>query len=248
MGRLRLVEEFSGVLADVGSQAALRTALESIAHVMRFDFFALANHVDLRERRQTPLLIHNYPENWAAFYQEQDLGPIDPIRRGSHRTFRAFPWSDIDRYITLSPRDRAMLHVGRHHGIGDGFTIPAHVPGEVSGSCSFVVKSGRPLPHDMLWAAELIGRIALERADILTGGIGEPSNIPLTNRQIECVMWTGRGKSDWEIGQIMGISELTVVQHQKMARDRYGVNTRTSLVLRALFDGLISFSDVFFRC
>jgi LuxR family quorum-sensing system transcriptional regulator CciR len=39
----------------------------------------------------------------------------------------------------------------------------------------------------------------------------------------------------------------TVIQHVKDARDRYGVTKRTLLAIRALFDGQISFADVFGR-
>ena len=43
----------------------------------------------------------------------------------------------------------------------------------------------------------------------------------------------------------MGISKETVIQHLKEARDRYDTSNRASLILYALFDGLISFSDIF---
>jgi hypothetical protein len=43
----------------------------------------------------------------------------------------------------------------------------------------------------------------------------------------------------------MAIREDTVIEHLKFARDRYGVHSRQSLILSALFDGLISFADIF---
>ena len=66
----------------------------------------------------------------------------------------------------------------------------------------------------------------------------------LTDRQVDCVLWAARGKTDYEISVILGISHETVIQHLKMARERYGVQKRTMLAVRALFDGLISFSDI----
>jgi DNA-binding CsgD family transcriptional regulator len=239
------VEQFADALSNVGNQPQLKIELENVAAKMGFDYYALANHVDLRAIGITPLLLHNYPDSWADFYLEEELGPIDPVRRTSHRTSRGFRWSQIDRHISLSARDRSILAAGDAHGIGDGYTIPAHVPGEVSGSCSFVVPSGKPLPDDMLWAAQLIGELALERANLLSGPAFTPKGTDLTERQIECVLWAARGKTDGEIAQIMGISKLTVEQHQKMARDRYGLGSRTSLAIRALFDGVISFSDIY---
>jgi LuxR family quorum-sensing system transcriptional regulator CciR len=69
----------------------------------------------------------------------------------------------------------------------------------------------------------------------------------LTDRQRDCVVWAARGKSDWEIAQILGISHETVIQHLKQARERYGVTKRTMLAVSALFDGTISFIDVLKR-
>ena len=74
------------------------------------------------------------------------------------------------------------------------------------------------------------------------------SEVPqLTDRQRECVRWLARGKSDGEIGEILDVSEETVTKHLKLARERYGVERRTSLAIRALFDGTLSFADVFGR-
>ena len=71
--------------------------------------------------------------------------------------------------------------------------------------------------------------------------------LQLTDRQRDCVVWAARGKSDWEIAQILGISHETVIQHLKQARERYGVSKRTMLAVSALFDGTISFIDVLKR-
>jgi LuxR family quorum-sensing system transcriptional regulator CciR len=69
----------------------------------------------------------------------------------------------------------------------------------------------------------------------------------LTDRQRDCLVWASRGKSDWEIGRILGIGQETVVQHLKDARERYGVPKRTQLAIHALFDGTIGFLDVLKR-
>jgi LuxR family quorum-sensing system transcriptional regulator CciR len=61
------------------------------------------------------------------------------------------------------------------------------------------------------------------------------------------VVWAARGKSDWEIARILGLSEETVTQYLKRARQRYGVSSRTMLAVRTLFDGVISFADVLER-
>ena len=60
-------------------------------------------------------------------------------------------------------------------------------------------------------------------------------------------MYVGRGKTDAEIAQILGLSENTVVEHLKNARHRYNAAARAVLPVRALYDGALSFADVLVR-
>jgi len=39
----------------------------------------------------------------------------------------------------------------------------------------------------------------------------------LSAREQSCLSWTARGKSSWEIGRILSISENTVIYHIKNA-------------------------------
>ena len=73
---------------------------------------------------------------------------------------------------------------------------------------------------------------------------GPPRGPQLTPRQRDCVVLVAQGKSDWEIGQVLGISESTVHKHIEDAKRRFGVSTRVQLVVRSLFDARLSFSDV----
>jgi DNA-binding CsgD family transcriptional regulator len=45
----------------------------------------------------------------------------------------------------------------------------------------------------------------------------------LCPRQVECIALVAQGKSDWEIGQILGLSRDTVHEYVESARRRYGV-------------------------
>ena len=152
--------------------------------------------------------------------------------------------------IPLTAEDKKMLARGREEGIGDGYTVPANVPGEARGSCSFANEEGRPIPIAKLANAQLAGLYAFESARRLWSGRGRlagPAPMPLTDRQRDCVMFAARGNSDWEIGRILGVSEHTVIRHLTHARERYGVHNRTLLAIRALFDGTLSFTDILKR-
>lgn len=243
--RLRLFEEFAEILTGVATPGDLRLSLSEIARKMGYDHYALAYDDRPGHTNGRSTLVHDYPDEWAKVYIGFDLCRADPIRRGAEKSFTGFTWQRVGEIIPLTPGDRRMLSVGRDNGIDDGYTVPRHLPGEASGSCSFVVRPGKLLPDHMLDVSELVGALALATTRRIIG-IRPISQRPvLTDRQCECVLWSARGKTAEDIGGILGISKETVIQHLKAARERYDVHSRSSLILCALFDGLISFADIF---
>ncbi|MGQ3138384.1 MAG: LuxR family transcriptional regulator [Sphingopyxis solisilvae] len=243
MNYFHLTEELAQEISGAGQEDQLFAALAKASDRMGFDHFALA--FDRRGGESASMLVHNYPDAWARLYVGLDLSRTDPIRRAGERSITGFAWRDVGRYIPLSRGDRQLLHVARESGVGDGFTVPRHLPGEATGSCSFAVGPRAVMPGDMLNVAEIIGAIAIARARELMGAAAQRPRSVLTERQRECVLWSARGKTAGEIADILGISEETVVRHLKMARERYSVHCRSMLILCALFDGLIGFSDVY---
>jgi LuxR family quorum-sensing system transcriptional regulator CciR len=145
--------------------------------------------------------------------------------------------------IRLEPRHRAILSRSRHHGLGAGFTIPANVPGEPSASCSFAVRVGSELPASSLPCAELVGVRALSAARRLRRGRRAARPPRLSRREVQCLRLVALGKTDWEIGRILGLSVHTARQYVKHARAVYDTVSRTQLVVYALRDAWISFED-----
>ena len=240
------VEAFVRDIQQVGSEAELALALADVASDLGFRYFALAHHVELRDCASA-IRIHNYPDGWAEWFDQQRLGLSDPVHRASHLTSVGFAWSSIDSMIRLTADDQRVFKLAHEAGIGEGFTVPAQVPGEAHGSCSFATPAGTSLDCEQLPLAQLVGAFAFEAARRLARSRQTIDPPRLTERQRECVVWAARGKSDWEIAIILGISQETVIQHLKQARDRYGVGKRTPLAVHALFDGTIAFVDVLHR-
>lgn len=149
--------------------------------------------------------------------------------------------------IPLTRMDRAVLDAAAKQGLGNGFTVPAHVPGEVNGSCSFATARGKPLEAEHLAAAQLVGAFAFEAARRLVRRDHEADPARFSDRERDCLIWVARGKSDSEIATILGISPETVHQYVKAARANYDAVSRSQLVAHALFSGTISFMDIFKR-
>jgi DNA-binding CsgD family transcriptional regulator len=60
-----------------------------------------------------------------------------------------------------------------------------------------------------------------------------------TSREAEVLTWVARGKSAWEIGEILLISKRTVDEHVKTAVRKIGASNRTHAVAIAIRDRLI---------
>ena len=57
---------------------------------------------------------------------------------------------------------------------------------------------------------------------------------PLSNREREVLQWAAVGKSDWEIGEILSISEKTANAHIENVKRKYGVTSRVHAVVKGM--------------
>ena len=68
--------------------------------------------------------------------------------------------------------------------------------------------------------------------------------VVLPPRERECLTLAGCGKSDWVIGEVLGVSWRTAHNAIERAKKRYGVSHRVQAVVRAVFDGQIMVDDL----
>ena len=61
----------------------------------------------------------------------------------------------------------------------------------------------------------------------------------LTPRELECLRWTMEGKTAWELGRILGISEQTAVRHVNNAAHKLDAVNKHHAVVKALRFGLL---------
>ncbi|SLK12587.1 DNA-binding transcriptional regulator, CsgD family [Novosphingobium mathurense] len=241
---LVLAKKLMSEVSSATSRSALFTALGNATRHMSFDHFAL-DYDDCRASNENDaFLVHDYPPEWARVYQSLGLATQDPVRRTCESSFTSFPWGVSYQATGAVRGDHKILGLSREYGIGDGFTVPRHLPGGVSGSCTFVVRPDAALPVEMLQVADLLGGVALASARKIAGLHVSASSPGLTDRQLECLLWWGRGKPAAAIAIIMGISVETVNQHLKMARERYGVDASQSVLACAIAEGLLGPGDI----
>jgi DNA-binding CsgD family transcriptional regulator len=112
-------------------------------------------------------------------------------------------------------------------GIVDTFVVPIHYPGGDYGLTSVISDHvvENPEERTALQMASIYAHLHCRELD----GVTEATSVkaPLTPREIECLRWVLKGKSDTDIGAILNISHTTVHFHIERVKKKLGVKTRT---------------------
>lgn len=243
-----LVSDYVAAVRQIESVSALENTTETAVQALGFDYFAILHHLELDYPGAPPgkgqVRFSNYPQVWREAIQQHRLIGVDPVLAASQRTAHGFLWSDVPDMISLSPRQRDVLALAACAGMGEGYTIPVHIPGEYVGSSSFGVRKGKSLSPQALPLLHYMGGFAFEAGRRLAcKRLPQAEHAKLTDRQTDCIILAARGCSARAAAKALGIKQDTVQKHLEDAKRRVGVQTTTQLVVRSLFDGRITFSD-----
>lgn len=132
----------------------------------------------------------------------------------------------LERLTTMEPRFESMPFVfltalGDHDSELKGWRL---------GADDYLTK---PVDYDVL-AALITARLARVARTAVW-----PKQVGLREREVETLTWAARGKTFWEIGEILGLSKRTVEFHLENARRKLGVATRTQALIKAATGHLI---------
>lgn len=244
MRRLGIVTPYARVATQLGSFSELNEFLLELTPKLGFNYFALTHYVaDPLQAKVANL--SSFPARWSLSATERHYWKDSPIALACKRSLAGFAWSELSARIPLTKRHNEILQVARARGLGEGFTVPANIPKGVSGSISFAMEDRRPLPESAFHATQYLACFAYEAGQRIARLQRRSAPPPtLSSRQLDCIILVARGKSDWEAGQLLGISKETVHKHIQAAMRRLDVTTRTQLVVRSLYDSQVSFGDV----
>jgi LuxR family quorum-sensing system transcriptional regulator CciR len=244
-GLLRLVEQFDDRMATALTMDDVTGETEAAIRELGFYWFAIIHHLSLRASAPHLIESTNYPDALKEIHIGKGLFVRDPVLMANQHAFRPFLWIDVHRFVPPDPLHDFIFRCSRRAGVGEGITVPAHVPGEPNGSCSFATRTGRPLPkRRILLAVELVAALAFERGRELQGYPRSQTAAPhLSPREMDCLRLLVGGASDKMIARKLGLSPDTAAGYVKTARGAYGTRSRTDLVVRALRDGLVSYDD-----
>ena len=249
------VETYVELLDGADSTAEIGSRLQAVLEHLGFDRFSYVHArppLGKRIRSFVPVgsssgkRVHEFlatlPDAWVDHYLASDYGDLDPTFQAAVGRVLPFRWREIGGRNDLTSGQRRVLNEAGDHGNHHGATIPIHGPD--SGLSALNVVGGSE-PHfeeafqrnypDLVWVAVNTHEAFLSLAE----DVAEQGRVRLTDRERDCLLWTARGKTAWEVGQILTISEETVLFHLKNATRKLGVFSKHHAVVRAIVQGYI---------
>ncbi|RWQ12615.1 MULTISPECIES: LuxR family transcriptional regulator [unclassified Mesorhizobium] len=189
--------------------------------------------------RRGPAVILNYPDEWQKWYFENGYHRIDPIIKASRKRSGVFLWSEVYKDASTTDEERRIFDEAATFGLRSGISVPLHGPGGRVGFMSFAQRLDRELQNRAMTYLQLAAIHFHRRTEKLIS-LSDIEAIPnLSAREKECILWTSRGKSSWEIGKILGISYNTVNFHVKNAKKKLDTSSRTLAAMKAMSLGII---------
>ncbi len=125
-----------------------------------------------------------------------------------------------------------MMMRAREFGLRKGFCIPIHHDDAVG---AISIAGERPyLDATTKGALHLMGVFTYGRLRALSRPKAAMRGRRLSGIEAEVLRWAARGKTVWETGQILGISERNVRWHLEEAQRKLMTNNKTATVAAAI--------------
>jgi LuxR family quorum sensing-dependent transcriptional regulator len=242
MPAVRLTDAADLIEAVHGSPSAERFQAQLLAGLMRWrvTHLCVLRWVESGEGEVECLWPGNWPAAVLRAFAERRWYELDPLVVAVRR--RGEPARRGDLASPPSPdvvvnRIRAEENA---HGLADVVALPVRRGAEPAGA---VLVAG---PSEIFDAAataalKILAPAVFARALEFRAEAAKPGHGPaLTSREIDCLSWSARGKTSWEIGEILGVSEHTVTTHLRTAAIKLKAATRTHAVAEAMRCGMIS--------
>ncbi|MGO4525460.1 autoinducer binding domain-containing protein [Microvirga sp. 2MCAF35] len=184
-----------------------------------------------RQQQVSSVVLDHWPKDWSLRYFSHGYIFRDPTIRSVQTSPASFLWSELEPICRSDTYAWRVMDEAGDFKLRQGFTIPlTTLDGDVAGF-SIAGERLEISPEDRgvltLLATYALGRSILLREE-------DRSTITLTPRERETLQWAAEGKSEWEIGERMGISEHGVDKHMRSAREKLGTRTRTHAVAEAI--------------
>jgi len=237
--------EFIEQTSKAETVGQLFSLLENVMENYGFDrvlFSLMTDHASIGKPSGHGIM-RNYPGEWMAYYADRKYEDADPVRQYVVQAPAPFTWSFLEDHLQLMPDQQKVMDEAREAGLYHGIAIPMRGPmGAIAGiGAASSAAGGSDISRDTLalvnaacqqFYASFIG---LEQKTVPSAQEG----VSLTEREKEVLKWCAQGKTTWEIGVILGLSEAGVLFHLRNVMKKFNTSSRVYAVMQAVRFGLI---------
>lgn len=231
---------FQAVL-EVRNREELQSEVIRFAQHLGFNTVSATSVFDRPTGCPEFVTVDNTPDAYRAKFESFEWQAGNPVTQHFKRSSRPIIWNQ-DTYVAAGAGEHweEQAACGYRSGIG----MALHLP---EGRHFFLgVDSDKPLPKNpdrvtrMVADLQLFTVYAQEAASrVLLPMPAEVEKPVLTPREVEALRWTYEGKTAWEVGKILGITERTAVFHVNNAMHKLGCISKHQAAVRADRMGLL---------
>lgn len=218
-----------------------RDAVVTFAGRIGFQTVSAMTVVDRGPGKSEFITVDNTPQAYLDSFRDMSRGPRDPVMQHCKRQSLPIIW-DQRTYVASGQAD--LWEEQARFGYTTGVALALHLPD--GRHFFFGVDRDQQLPSDRGELTRLVADLQLFAVHAQEAALRilvpvqlQPETPALTPRELESLRWTMEGKTAWELGTILGISERTAVMHVNNAMHKLGCANKHQAVLKALRLGLI---------
>lgn len=233
---LQILSDAYYAMARAADSTELRAQTEKFARQMGFEHFAYALTITAPSVKPQQYFLSGFPQEWVDRYLQRGYFKIDPLVRHAENSTLPVIWDDEQFH---DGKAQEFWEEARMYGLRGGLSFAVHEQPGVTGI--FSLARDRVLDLQGQDLAAVIGRAqmfasllhqAVTRVDLPK--LLPHGNASLTARERECLKWAADGKTAWEIGRILSISERTAVFHLNNVVQKLGAANKTQAIVRAV--------------
>lgn len=226
---------------EASDRSEFQARVVGFAQALGFNTVSAMTVIDHRLGEPEFIVVDNIPHAYKNEFSNRANYVRDPVMQ--HCKHKSVPiiW---DQSTYTSCGLGAKWEMQASHGFRAGVALALHLP---EGKHFFLgVDRDAALPDDPVEVTRIVADLQLFAVHaqeaalrLMVPSSQDPDIPPLTPRELEALRWTMEGKTAWEVGNILGISERTAVLHVSNATRKLGCISKHQAVLKALRLGML---------
>ncbi|MFT4117987.1 helix-turn-helix transcriptional regulator [Bradyrhizobium sp.] len=228
-------------IEGLGTHTSVPDAMDALATAFGrygFEHIIVTGLPNPDQRFAQMVLAKRWPVEWFNLYTEKSYDRVDPVIRMCRHTVNPFEWSEAPYDAELELGALEVMRRAADFRMSHGFVVPIHgLTGYEAGVSLGGVHldlNARSKP-----ALHLMAMYGFDHIRRLLAPPQHPS-ARLTPREREVIAWASQGKSAWEIGEILHITQRTAEEHLATAARKLGAVNRTHAVALAIRQRIIN--------